>query len=160
MAIADLRGFPARDFEYDVLDLLESHGTREGTLLESYRQVAEESSTGDAVRYLVRLILEDEERHHRVFTEMSNYIKSFVWEVEVEPKVPAMAPRSDPRLLAETRRLLAFEIEDAKQLRKLRKELRGSPKSWLHPLLVDLMLHDTAKHIAILKHIRKQLARG
>jgi hypothetical protein len=160
MTTADVRRAPTRDFEYEVLDLLESHGAREGTLLDSYRQVLEESSTGDAVRYLVRLILEDEERHHRVFTEMANYIKSFVWEVEVEPKVPAMAPRSDPRLLAETRRLLAFEIEDAKQLRTLRKELRGSPKSWLHPLLVDLMLHDTAKHIAILKHIRKQLARG
>jgi hypothetical protein len=59
-----------------------------------------------------------------------------------------------------SRGLLAFEIEDAKQLRKLRKALRGSPKSWLHPLLVDLMLHDTAKHIAILKHIRRQLTRG
>jgi hypothetical protein len=35
--------------------------------------------------------------------------------------------------------------------------LRSGPKSSLHPLLVDLMLHDTAKHIAILKHLRKQL---
>jgi hypothetical protein len=160
MTTADLRRAPVRDFEYDVLDLLESHGAREGALLETYRQVAEESAAGDAVGYLVRLIVEDEERHHRVFTEMANKIKSLVWEVDVEPKVPAMAPRSDPRLLAETRRLLAFEIEDAKQLRKLRKALRGSPKSWLHPLLVDLMLHDTAKHIAILKHIRRQLTRG
>jgi hypothetical protein len=160
MTTADLRRAPTHDFEYDVLDLLESHGTREGALLESYRQLAAESSAGDAVRYLVRLILEDEDRHHRVLTEMANEIKSFVWEVEVDPKVPAMAPRSDPRLLAETRRLLAFELDDAKQLRKLRKALRGSPRSWLHPLLVDLMLHDTAKHIAILKNIRTRLARG
>jgi hypothetical protein len=93
-----------------------------------------------------------------VFTEMANHIKSFMWEVEVEPKVPATPRRSDPRLLAETRRLLAFELEDAEQLRRLRKALRGCPKSWLHPLLVDLMIHDTAKHIAILKHLRKQLA--
>jgi hypothetical protein len=50
--------------------------------------------------------------------------------------------------------------EDEKQLGKLRKAPRGSPKSWLHPLLVDLMLHDTAKHIAILKHIRRQLGKG
>jgi len=158
MTIADLRRPPDRDFEYDVLDLMESHGAQEASLLESYRQVAEEASTSDGVRYLVRLILEDEERHHRVFTEMANDIKSFVWEVEVEPKVPGMSRRSDPRLLAETRRLLAFEIEDAAQLRRLRKVLRGSPRSSLHPLLVDLMLHDTAKHIAILKHLRKQLA--
>jgi hypothetical protein len=157
MSISDLREFSTRDFEYDVLDLLESHGIREATLLESYRQIAEETSTADAVRYLVRLILEDEERHHRLFTEMANDIKSFVWEVEVEPKVPSMAPRSDPQLLDATRQLLAFENKDAKELRQLRKVLRDSPKSSLHPLLVDLMRHDTAKHIAILKHIRKQL---
>ena len=150
---------PDRDFEYAILHMLETHGEREGAALESYKRVAEESSAGDAVRYLVRLILDDEERHHRVFAEMANEIKSFVWEVPVEPKVPTMVPRTDPALLAETRRLLAFETEDAKQLRQLRKELRHSPKSSLHPLLVDLMLHDTAKHIAILKHIRNQLSR-
>jgi hypothetical protein len=160
MTLTELRGIPNYEFEHDVLDLLESHGTREGTLLDSYRRVVDESPPGGAVEYLVRLILEDEERHHRVLTEMANYIRSLVWEVEVEPKAPGMAARSDPSLVVETKRLLGFEIEDAKQLRKLRKALRGSPKSWLHPLLVDLMLHDTAKHIAILKHIRKQLARG
>lgn len=151
---------PDRDFDYEILDLLESHGEREGEALESYRRVAEESSTGEAVGYLVRLILDDEERHHRLFTEMANRIRSFVWEVDVEPKIPALPPRSNPKLLAETRRLLEFETEDAKQLRQLRRALRHSPSSWLHPLLVDIMLHDTAKHIAILKHIRKQLTAG
>ena len=150
---------PDREYDYAVLDMLESHGRREGAALESYKRVAERKSASDAVRYLVRLILDDEERHHRVFDEMANEIRSFVWEIDIEPKVPAMPPRTDPELLAETRRLLAFELEDAKQLRHLRKALRHSPKSWLHRLLVELMLHDTAKHIAILKHIRKQLTR-
>jgi hypothetical protein len=58
-------------------------------LLASYRQVAEESAAGDAVGYLVRLILEDKERHHRVFAETANKLKSVVWEMDVEPQVPA-----------------------------------------------------------------------
>ena len=150
---------PDRDVEYGILDMLETHGEREGTALASYERVAEESTAGAAVQYLVRLILEDEKRHHRVFAEMANELKSFVWEVEVEPRVPAMSPRPDPALLDETRRLLAFEKADAKELRRLRKALRHSLNSSLHPLLVDLMLHDTAKHIAILKHIRTHLTR-
>jgi rubrerythrin len=148
---------PDRDLENMVLRMLETHGERESTALASYERVAEQSSAGGAVQYLVRLILEDEQRHHRVFAEMANELKSFVWEVEVEPRVPAMVDRADPELLEETKRLLAFEKSDAKELRQLRRALRHAPRSSLQPLLVDLMLHDTAKHISILEFIRDHL---
>jgi rubrerythrin len=149
---------PERYVERQILDLLESHGAREGQALSSYQRIAERSESGPGVQYLVKLILEDEERHHRVFGEMANSINSFVWELDVEPKVPPLVARSDAELLAETRRLLAFEKQDAKELRHLRKAIKHSPKSSLHPLLVELMLHDTAKHIAILEHIRHRLS--
>jgi len=151
------RRTPDRDVENMVLHMLETHGEREGTALASYERVAGESSAGGAVQYLVRLILEDERRHHRVFAEMANELKSFVWELDVEPRVPAMVDHPDPDLLAETKRLLAFEKGDAKELRELRKVLRHAPRSSLQPLLVDLMLHDTAKHISILEFIRDHL---
>lgn len=148
---------PDRDLENAVLQMLETHGEREGTALASYERVAGESSAGGAVQYLVRLILEDERRHHRVFAEMANELKSFVWELNVEPRVPNMVDHRDPALLAETKRLLTFEKSDAKELRQLRRALRHAPRSSLQPLLVDLMLHDTAKHIAILEFIRDHL---
>jgi hypothetical protein len=154
---ADPRREPERSVEYAVLHMLETHGEREGTALASYERVAGESSVGGAVQYLVRLILEDERRHHRVFAEMANELKSFVWEVDVEPRTPVMAERSDPELLQETKHLLAFEKSDAKELRQLRKALRQAPRSSLQPLLVELMLHDTAKHISILEFIRDHL---
>jgi rubrerythrin len=150
---------PDRDLENMVLRMLETHGEREGTALASYERVAGESSAGGAVQYLVRLILEDERRHHRVFAEMANELKSFVWELDVEPRTPAMVDRPDPELLHETKGLLAFEKSDAKELRQLRKVLRHAPPSSLQPLLVDLMLHDTAKHISILEFIRDHLKR-
>ena len=148
---------PDRVVERRILDLLESHGAREGEALSSYQRVAERSEAGPGIQYLVKLILEDEERHHRVFAEMANSIMSYVWELDVQPNVPPLVARSDAELLAETRRLLAFEKEDAKELRHLRKAIKQSPKSSLHPLLVELMLHDTAKHIAILEHILRRL---
>jgi hypothetical protein len=148
---------PDRDLESMVLEILETHGEREGAALAAYERVAEDSSVGGAVQYLVRLILEDEQRHHRVFAEMANELKSFVWELEVEPRVPAMVDHPDPKLLEETKRLLAFEKSDARELRQLRKALRSSPRSSLQPLLVDLMLRDTAKHISILEFVRDHL---
>lgn len=150
---------PDRDLEYTLLNMLETHGAREGAALAAYERVASTATAGPAVQYLVRLILEDEERHHRVFGEMANELRSFVWELDIEPRVPAMAARPDADLLEETKRLLAFEKNDAKELRQLRKVLRHAPKSSMHPLLVDLMLHDTAKHIAILEFIKHALSR-
>ena len=148
---------PQRDFERTALAMFEEHGRSEGALLESYRQIAERSAVDPAVRYLVGLILEDEKRHHAVFEQMANEIRSFCWEVPVEPSLPMMSAKADPGLLAATKRLLAFEKQDAKELRRLRKHLRDSPASSLDPLMVEMMLLDTAKHIAILEHITSRL---
>ena len=149
---------PDRDFEITVLRMLERHAEAEGEVLDSYRQIAERSSAGDAIQYLVQLILDDERRHHDVFVQMANRTRSFMWEVPVEPSLPAMPKRSDPELLRETERLLAFEKRDTKELRDLRKTLRHGSKASLDPLMVELMLHDTAKHIAILEYIKSHLS--
>ena len=148
---------PDRDFEITVLRMLERHAEAEGEVLESYRQITERSSADDAVRYLVHLILEDEQRHHDVFVQMANRTRSFMWEVPVEPSLPAMPKRSDPDLLRATEALLAFEKRDTKELRDLQKALRHSSKASLDPLMVELMMHDTAKHIAILEYIKAHL---
>ncbi|MBO0732447.1 MAG: hypothetical protein J2P57_24510, partial [Acidimicrobiaceae bacterium] len=63
-------------------------------------------------------------------------------------------------LREETERLLAFEKEDARELRRLRKELSRNNGYPLFPLIVNLMLHDTAKHIDILRFIRSRVRRG
>ena len=148
---------PVRDLDYEILDMLETHGAREGAALDAYQRVAADTTAGPGVRYLVDLILEDEERHHRVFAEMANQVRSFVDETDIQPRVPSLVAHHDPALLAETRRLLEFERQDAKELKQLRKALKGRPRSSLQPLLVDMMLHDTSKHIAILEMIRNQL---
>lgn len=155
--MTNVRREPDRDLEVTVLQLLEYHGATEGKILASYKEISERSSVGEAVQYLIKIILADEHRHHQVFDEMANAIRSFVWEVPVEPRLPSIETRSDPELLAETKRLLAFEKQDAKELRSLRRRLKGSQTSSLDPLMVDIMLNDTAKHIAILEYIKAHL---
>ena len=147
-----------------LLDMLRTHGQREGSALASYQRLAEQSED-DGLRYLARLIMEDETRHHQQIADMLNdELHPFRWYEDVPPTVPTIMVHDDPALLAETERLLAFEKEDMKELRRLRKELRwshGNPYGDpLLPLLVDLMLRDTAKHIDILQFIRSRARRG
>jgi len=146
---------PVPDPESDarVLSTLRAHDERERAILASYRHLVDES-TDDGIRYLGRLIMDDEERHHEVIREMANRVESWMQDVRVEPSTPSLSPQVDPDLLEETRRLIALERQDAKELRLLQKELRYAPPTSLLPLLVKLMLHDTARHIEILRFIR------
>jgi MoxR-like ATPase len=146
---------PVPDLESDarVLETLRTHDERESVVLASYRRLVEESPD-EGIRYLGRLIIEDEERHHEVISEMANRIESSIQGMTVGPSTPSLSPRVDRGLLDETRHLIALERQDAKELRLLQKELRYAPATSLLPLLVKLMLHDTARHIEILRFIR------
>jgi len=148
-----MRPVPDPESYSQVLETLRDHDERETAILDSYRRLVDESPD-EGVRYLGRLLIEDEERHHQVISEMANRIESWLHGISVEPATPSLAPRVDPRLLAETRRLIALERQDAKELRLVQKELRSAPAISLLPLLVKLMLHDTARHIEILRFIR------
>lgn len=150
---------PERDHEYELLRLFDEHGKREGSLLEVYRSAAESAEEDEGVQYLVQLILEDEARHHRFFEEMANAVRSFLWELDVEPSTPSLGVRRNDALLSATKALLRFEKDDLKELRRLRKTLRRSRTTSLDPLLVDLMIRDTQKHIAILDYLRHRLER-
>ena len=147
----------------ELIEMLRTHGQREGSALSSYQRLAEQSDD-EGLRYLVRLIMADETRHHQQIADMlDDELHPFRWYDDNPPTVPTIKVRDDPALRAETDRLLAFEKEDMKELRRLRKELQwshGNPHGDpLLPLLVDLMLHDTAKHIDILKFIRARTRR-
>jgi hypothetical protein len=142
-----------RDAESRILETLRTHDQRESAILASYRRLVAES-LDEGIRYLGNLLIEDEERHHQMVSEMANRIESWIEGTPVEHSTPALSPRVDPGLLEETRRMLDCEHQDAKELRLLQKELRYTPATSLLPLLVELMLQDTAKHIEILRFIR------
>jgi hypothetical protein len=136
-----------------ILATLRTHDEREAAILESYRHLVEES-TDEGIRYLGQLIVEDEERHHRLIAEMIARIETWVHGEQMSEATPSLTPRVDPHLLAETHTLIALEHEDASELRLLKKELRYAPATSLLPILVELMLADTARHIEILHFIR------
>jgi hypothetical protein len=149
----DVSLVPEPEFDARILETLRTHDLRESSILASYRRMVDESPD-EGVRYLGQLIIEDEERHHLVISEMANRIDSSLRGMSIEPSTPNLSPRVDRSLLEETRRLIALERQDAQELRLLQKQMRYAPATSLLPLLVKLMLHDTARHIEILRFIR------
>ncbi|MHB8220207.1 MAG: hypothetical protein ACYDHU_07775 [Acidimicrobiales bacterium] len=137
------------------------HVSSEAEYIATYRERAEAPDTPEAVRYLIKLVLQDEERHHRVLYEILTSLGNNVAWSRDSDAVPDLPYGPPDRALAEvTRRFLAAEHDDQRQLRALRKELRPFRNTSLWALLVELMEHDTAKHIRILTFIADQIAAG
>lgn len=144
-----------------IFNYFASHIESEEDLLASYGELADETRS-EHVRYLVRLILEDEARHHRLFIEMANALRSAIELRPIDPRVPPLDRESHAeKFLKQTERFLKLECEDAQQLQKLLKELRPMRGSTLWSLLLELMTLDTEKHIRILRflydHARRSL---
>lgn len=149
-----LRATGASAGEQEVVDWINRHGEEEGALLRTYEQIAQES-TSPVVRYLVSLIVEDERRHHRVLGDIAHAIAGGGL-INPVPAVPRLVEgAADRELVAQTKTLLASERKDKADLRRLRRRLR-SYSGTIWPLLIDLMLLDTDKHMRILRYIVKR----
>jgi len=72
-AFQGLRTTGASVSTHEVVEALDRHGGEEAELLERYQRFVEEAES-PAARYLVQLILDDEQRHHRVLEELANSI--------------------------------------------------------------------------------------
>ena len=145
--------------EEHALQRLGDHVASEAGFVAAYRELADAPTTPEAARYLIRLVLEDEERHHRVLQELLTAIANRVAARDDPDAVPDLPHEPPDRALQEvTSQFLAAERADAKQLRALRKELRSFRDTSLWALLIELMEHDTAKHIHVLTFIRDRVA--
>lgn len=133
---------------------LEEHLADEAKILDEYRSFA--ASDDKPVQYLAQLILEDEQRHHRVLTELLNQFRTSVWLAEQTPRVPWLTRTHDARQLRKSiRRLRSFERHDLHQLRKLRRRLGFLRRDSLGGVLVSAMILDTRKHLLYLRTLAR-----
>ena len=73
-------------WEHDLYEHLTEHIENELALVDRYAALAE--SAGGHVAYLLKLVMEDEARHHRLFDEWRNALQSDAELREVPPQVP------------------------------------------------------------------------
>jgi len=137
----------------------------EADLLRDYSAAAQ-SSPSKTLSYLINLLIEDEVRHHRIFTELVESVKAKerLWEegdwIEGDTVVPdidflKLDEADQNAVIALTERLIQKEREDEYELKRLQRELRDVKDTTLWSLLVDLMVRDTQKHIALLRFAKK-----
>jgi len=143
-------------WEQELYDHLASHLEQERGLLAAYRTAAE-ASESPTFRYLAAMIELDEQRHDQLFRELCEALKT---DAELRPEEPGI-PRLDhwgphPEQIVEvTEHLLHAEREDAKEMRRLARELDAYKETTLWHLLIRLVEADTAKHIEILEFVAK-----
>lgn len=143
-------------WEQQIWAMFAAHVGREAEFIASYEQVAADAQSG-CVRYLIDLILEDEKRHHHQFAELANAVASWYEALPIEPRVPNAWPKEDQPGFAETtKRFIAAEREDARELKHLEKALRSVRDTTVWSLMVELMELDTEKHLRILEFLRGQ----
>ena len=146
-------GPPISSFDAMILEHLTEHLAGEAEVLDEYRQLA--TSPDPPVRYLAQLILEDEERHHRVLSELANQFRSDT-SLEATPHVPWLTKSTDRHGLARSvRRLRKFERRDLRQLRKLARQLRPIRDNSLDPVIVATLEMDTRKHLRYLRELKR-----
>ncbi len=141
-------------WEHDLYIHLTEHMETEKGLLDRYTDVA--STAGGHVAYLLKLIMEDEARHHRLFDEWRNALQSNAEFREVEPQVPHMSTsREAENVRAAAREFLEVERADERDLHHLQKTLKDVKDTTIWNLLVEMMELDTKKHQLILEFLEK-----
>lgn len=141
-----------------MLERLKSHVENEGTILDSYWKLIE-TRPEDYVKYLLRLVVDDEQRHHQIFQEMANSLASGISWKKVGPRTP-MLTRSDEdsrtQLEQAVDHMIMAERSDEQELKRLLKDV-GQFHGTLFGLLLRTMQMDTKKHLLILSFVRDAL---
>ncbi len=146
----------ASRWERDIYVHLTEHVIREQALLEEYVNAAVKTDS-KALAYLINLLVEDERRHHILFRQLAQSLKSAAELKQETPDVPRMDLGRENRaeVLEVTERLLECEMSDRRELKRLQREVSDVKDTTLWGLLVELMERDTDKHIAILRFARR-----
>ena len=141
-------------FDAEIMGHLERHIEGEQQLLGEYETLLDRCDHLP-VRYLLGLLLDDEQRHHRILVEMLNQFRTSLYLAEQEPHVPWMIRKADPAVAATTRRLRRAERKDLRQLRALRRHLKSLRRHSLDGVLIDSLILDTRKHLGYLRTIQR-----
>ncbi|MEX0803447.1 MAG: hypothetical protein WD688_09040 [Candidatus Binatia bacterium] len=143
-----------------LMNEFQSHAAHEERWLSSYQEIAKETSDPQ-IRFLLGLIVADEERHHELTARMISKLKDeLAW-----TRSAGIARRAGEsgakakRLLASVENFLDAERKGIKEYERLKKESRGLYRG-VFALLYATMVHDSLKHIDILVFLRQKLREG
>jgi hypothetical protein len=140
-----------------LINEFQTHESDEAEWLKTYQKIADETND-PLVRFLLSLIIADEERHHQIIDRMIARLKNdLAWtRPEKIPQRKRVAAGKNVGLRATLERFLEVERNGIKEYERLSKASGGLGHD-LFGLLCRMMVHDSVKHIGILDFLRRRL---
>jgi bacterioferritin (cytochrome b1) len=140
-----------------LMNEFEAHETKEEKTLEEYRKLAA-GSKSPVVRFLLQMILSDEEKHRAVTNAMAATLRGSLTWTKPENSIDDVVEVSNANghLLALTEEFIELEKTGIKEYRKLVNESEGYYHG-LFTLLLQSMIRDSEKHVELLEFLQKRL---
>src|SRR6266581_3363157 len=141
-----------------LLNEFEAHEEKEEKSVEQYRKMLEDMKN-PVNRFVLQLIISDEEKHRAVTHAMVSTLKgSLTWtkpEGSLETGADDVAANNG-KLLAVTEEFINLEKEGVKEYKSLVKESTDYYHG-VFQILLNSMIRDSEKHIELLQFLRQRL---
>ncbi len=141
-----------------MLNQFSAHERHEQEFLEGYSEIVERHGN-PLVKFLLQLIIADEEKHHDVVRSMTSKLQSDLTGTRADAEMPrlgALSEREKDDLSELTAEFIKAEKQTIKEYNSLIKLSRGYYEGLL-VLLLRTIIHDSEKHVMILEFIDEKL---
>jgi hypothetical protein len=140
-----------------LMNEFESHETHEAVYVRRYRELFLRLQN-PLVKFLLELILADEEKHHTVLQSMTSTLKGAVTWTRFESALEGLynLGQQKDEILKVTEEFIRAEKREIVEYRKLMRATKRYYQG-LFTLFLAAMIHDSEKHVEILEFLRKQL---
>lgn len=141
-----------------LLNQFEAHEREERTFIEGYRSIVD-GHPNPLIKFLLGLIIADEEKHHGVVHAMASSLRSDLnWSDSATTlhNLGEISADEKQELLRLTGEFIAAEKQGIKETKALAKSSKGYYQGSF-ALLLRTIIHDSEKHLMILEFIEKTL---
>ena len=151
------RGSPEISEVERLANEFEAHEAEEGKFLRQYKDLAG-TTKNPMIKFLLQLIISDEEKHHAITHAMVSTLKGDLNWTRPDDAIRGLYDLGEDkeRLLKLTEDFIRVEKQGITEYKKLIKESKGYYRD-LFALLFQSMVHDSEKHVKILKFLRQRL---
>jgi bacterioferritin (cytochrome b1) len=135
----------------------ESHEAHETAFLRRYREMLE-TTQNPLVKFLVELIVADEEKHHVVLHAMTSTLEGSLTWTHLQNAIEGLynLGKEKDEILKLTEDFLRVEKKEIGEYRKLMRATKRYYQG-LFALFLAAMIHDSEKHVEILEFLRQKL---
>jgi bacterioferritin (cytochrome b1) len=135
----------------------EGHEMHETGSLRKYREILERTHN-PLVKFLVELIVADEEKHQVVLHAMTSTLKGSLTWAHLQNAIEGAdnLGKEKDEMLKVTEEFIHVEQKEIGEYRKLARATKRYYQG-LFTLFLTAMIHDSEKHVEILEFLRKKL---